>query len=85
MPKFAVERLWTLRDNYIIACVQNVYNRGFIHQPKNLVLGYTQFVLAVCTALVNMFFMLFTSFNHTLYTLSTQPIITIYLNKRVEE
>ena len=85
MPKFVVERLWKLRDNYTIVCVQNVYNHRFIHHLKNLVLSYTQFVLAMCTALVNTFFMLFTSFNHTLYTLSTQPIITIYINKRVEE
>ena len=83
--KTTVESAWTTWDNHALACVQNVYNYIFMHLLKSLVASYAQFVLAVYTAVVNTFFMLSTSFNRALYTLSTQPIITIYLNKRVEE
>lgn len=85
MHKLAVDYMWTSRDNYPQTCVQNVYNREFIHHSIISVLSYAQFVQAERTVLMNTFFMLFTSFRSALYTLSTQPIITIYLNKRVEE
>lgn len=84
MLNLTVDYVWTSRDNYPHACVHNVYNYVFIHLPKNLVTSYAQFIQVKRTALMNTFFVLFTSFRHVLYTLSTQPIITIYLNKRVE-
>jgi hypothetical protein len=81
----AVDYVCTTQDNYPQACVQNVYNPKFMHLPKISTSSYAQFIQVFYTALMNTFFVLFTSFSSALYTLSTQPIITIYLNKRVKE
>lgn len=85
MLNLTVDYVCTMRDNYPQACVQNVYNPKFMHLQKNSTSSYAQFIQVFYTALMNTFFVLFTSFRSALYTLSTQPIITIYLNKRVEE
>jgi hypothetical protein len=77
----AVDYLWTAEDNYRFSCVQKVYNSLFVHLRKITARTCTQVIQRQCTAVMNTLFILFTSFRHVLYTVSTQPIITIYLYK----
>jgi len=79
----AVDWLCTTWDNYTKACVQKVHNSQVVHLLKNTIRGYTQVIQVSYTAFMNTLFAHFTSFSSVLYTVSTQPIKTIYLNKGV--
>jgi hypothetical protein len=81
--KKTVESLWTLWDNYPLACVLKVHKSLVVHTQKKVIRSYTQVIQAQYTVLMNTFFTHFTSLEQALYTVSTQPIKTIYLNKGV--
>ncbi len=81
MPKLAVDYVWTSRDNYLVACVQKVYKSEVIQVTKNPIRSCTHVIHQVSTVLMNKIFIQLTSLKDSLSTLSTMPIITIYLYK----
>jgi hypothetical protein len=81
MLNLPVDCLWVTWDKSLLACVQKVHNYKVMHLPKNRLQSYAQLVHHELTVLMNTFFMIFTSSTNRLYTLSTQPIKTIYLYK----
>jgi hypothetical protein len=80
-----VDWLLITRDNYCLGWVQNVYKHPVIQVAKNLLLTCTHFIQVLSAGFMNSIFIQLTSISDQLYTLSTQSIKTIYLNKRVEE
>jgi hypothetical protein len=65
--------------------VQNAHNYAFVRRAKIAPATYAHVLHKQIVLVMNSIFSELTSLKHHLYTLSTQPIITIYLNKRVEE
>ncbi len=82
MLKNSVHKLWIELVQLGFICVEKVYKRVFVHNINDTKLSSTHFVLTVYTALVNNFFNIITDKKNRLYTSSTQPIKTIYLNKK---
>lgn len=76
-----VDWLFISRDKYTQSCVQKVRKFRFLHMHKTTTTGYELVLHALYYRLITSLFGILTSYNGALYTLSTQPIKTIYLNK----
>jgi len=75
----AVYKLCKLCDKLVDDCAQSAYNSVFIRRARNVILSCTHFLHTITHLLITRIFSELTSLKDHLYTLSTQPIITIYL------
>lgn len=78
-----VDRLWNYLVKVFGGSVQTVQNHIVTHRVGDTVLVYTQFLQVKFTVFIHMIICVITLQKVTLYTQSTVPIITIYLNKGV--
>lgn len=76
-----VESLWITLGKIVISWVQKVNNRVVTHRAKNSFRTCSQFLHVSCTQVINMFLGALTPMKLSFYTLSTEPIITIYLKE----
>lgn len=83
--KACVYNLCIASGKVLSFCAQIVNNSGFIRSAKMSTLTYAHILHTQTRLLMTSIFSELTSMIAHLSTLSTQPIITIYLNKRVEE
>jgi len=79
--KSAVYNLCILDDKLVDDCAQSAYNHIVIRRARNVILSCTHFLHTLTHLLITGIFSELTSLKDHLYTLSTQPIITIYLYK----
>ncbi len=77
-----VNNLWIGLVKTVGDCGQAVQKLVFIHTAKVVIVGSTHFLLNEYTAFVNNFFNKFTEVKINLFTSSTWPTKTIYLNKK---
>lgn len=82
MRKKPVYNMWIKLVEPMNMCGIKVNNSGIIHMTKISLSYYAHFLLSLCTAFMNNLFINFTDKNIGLYTSSTQPTKTIYLNKK---
>lgn len=83
MLKNTVESLGKSYGKASLVCGLNVQKSAFMNTLDLLVKTYEQFMHMFCTLFLNRQNELSQSVKADLYTLSTMPITTIYLNKGV--
>lgn len=79
--KTGVYNLCISSDKLFTGCAQTVFNFGFMRRAKLSAQTCAHVLHTLYHLVVNKFFSELTSIKDQLYTLSTQPIITIYLYK----
>lgn len=80
--KMAVKKLWIRWVRVTCLSGNTVYVLCFSHSSKLSTHTSTHFLLKLYTVLMNNIFDQITDWNHGLYTSSTLPTKTIYLNKK---
>ncbi len=79
--KYGVYNLCISSDKLLAGCAQTVLNFGFIRRAKILAQTCAHVLHTLYHQVILRIFSELTSLKDQLYTLSTQPIITIYLYK----
>jgi len=79
--KTAVYSLCIAGDKLVGVCAQTAHNLGFMRRVKIVTKTYAHVLHMLTHSLIRRIFSELTSIKDHLCTLSTQPIITIYLYK----